>query len=160
MANNDWDDFEDDDSGDGSDLVKKLRSQLKAANKRAAELESAQAELSKKVRTTSVKEILNGAGVTPKIARFVLADVEDPTEESVNEWLKENGDLFGITAGGSSGDSQESAGQSVADLQALNQINQFTAENEPSGSSKVEELAGQIESAGSVEELMKILGKG
>lgn len=160
MANNDnWDDL-DDDAGDGSELVKKLRNQLKQANKRNSELETAQADLSKRVRVRDVKEVLEAKGVNPKIARFVLADVEDPTEESVSTWLEENGEMFGVQvqAAADGAAKTEPKGMSADDLVAMNRINDFVDSTTPGGASRSEELGAAIEAAGSVEELMNAIG--
>lgn len=160
MANNDWDDF-DDESGDGSELVKKLRNQLKQANKRNSELEAAQEGLAKKVRQREVKDVLDAKGVNPKIARWVLADVEDPTEESVTEWLVENGELFGVTGvDGAEGARQTvPKGMSVEDIAAQRSINQFVDQTDTAGASTTQEQALAIENADNLEDLMKAIGK-
>jgi len=49
-------------------------------------------------RSVSVqKEVLEKKGVNPKAQRLILKDLEEITEESVNNWLEDNGDLFGLT---------------------------------------------------------------
>lgn len=161
MANNDWDDFDDDDQGDGSDLVKKLRAQLKAANKRASELEAQAGELSKKYKQREVKDILGSLGVTPKVARFVLADVEDPTEESVKAWAVENAEIFGFEIGG--GDQQDQKvpqGMSPEEAQNLAAINGFVDGSRPATSGSDEDLEQQIGNVSSEEELLKLIGGG
>ena len=106
MSNNYWDEDEDDDmttetetfNGDGSDLLKKLRKAKRADEKRIKELTEQLEGYSKKQRETIVKEVLEKQGVNPKAARLALKDLDDVTEESVNNWLEDNGDLFGFTA--------------------------------------------------------------
>jgi len=103
MSNNYWDEDEDDDTttetetfnGDGSDLLKKLRKAKRSDEKRIKELTEQLEGYSKKQREAIVKEVLEKQGVNPKAARLALKDIEDVTEESVNNWLDDNGDLFG-----------------------------------------------------------------
>ncbi len=103
MSNNiNWDD-EDDDiddtdtySNDGGDLLKKLRKAKRADEKRIKELTEQLEGLSKVQRERTVKEVLEKKGVNAKAARLVLKDLEDVNEESVNNWLDDNADLFGI----------------------------------------------------------------
>ena len=102
MSNNYWDD-EDDDldteqfAGDGSDLLKKLRKAKRADEKRIKELTEQLEGLSKVQRERTVKEVLEKKGVNPKATRLVLKDLDEVSEESVNNWLDENADLFGLT---------------------------------------------------------------
>jgi len=106
MSNNYWDEDEDDDTtetetfnGDGSDLLKKLRKAKRADEKRIKELTEQLEGYSKKQRESIVKEVLEKKGVNLKAARLALKDLDEVTEESVNNWLEDNGDLFGYTAG-------------------------------------------------------------
>jgi hypothetical protein len=111
MSNNYWDEDEDDDTttetetfnGDGSDLLKKLRKAKRSDEKRIKELTEQLEGYSKKQREAIVKEVLEKQGVNPKAARLALKDIEDVTEESVNNWLDDNGDLFGYVAKGAPG---------------------------------------------------------
>ena len=106
MSNNYWDEDEDDDTttetetfnGDGSDLLKKLRKAKRSDEKRIKELTEQLEGYSKKQREAIVKEVLEKQGVNPKAARLALKDIEDVTEESVNNWLDDNGDLFGYVS--------------------------------------------------------------
>ena len=102
MSNNYWDEDEDDldtDNGtqmDGSDLLKKLRKAKRADEKRIKELTEQLEGLSKVQRERTVKEVLEKKGVNIKAARLVLKDLEDVNEETVNNWVEDNADLFGI----------------------------------------------------------------
>jgi hypothetical protein len=103
MSNNYWDEDDDDldteqFAGDGSDLLKKLRKAKRADEKRIKELTEQLEGLSKVQRERTVKEVLEKKGVNPKATRLVLKDLDDVTEESVNNWLEDNADLFGLTA--------------------------------------------------------------
>jgi hypothetical protein len=103
MSNNYWDEDEDDlDTEtevqmDGSDLLKKLRKAKRNDEKRIKELTEQLEGLSKAQRERTVKEVLEQKGVNPKAQRLILKDLDDITEESVNNWLADNGDLFGLT---------------------------------------------------------------
>ncbi len=103
MSNNYWDEDEDDlDTEtevqmDGSDLLKKLRKAKRNDEKRIKELTEQLEGLSKAQRERTVKEVLEQKGVNPKAQRLILKDLDDITEESVNTWLADNGDLFGLT---------------------------------------------------------------
>ncbi|NDD25799.1 MAG: hypothetical protein EB103_02835 [Actinobacteria bacterium] len=104
MSNNYWDDEDDDldtevsDSQmDGSDLLKKLRKAKRNDEKRIKELTEQLETLSKAQRERTVKEVLEKKGVNPKAVRLILKDIDDVSEESVNNWLEDNGDLFGLT---------------------------------------------------------------
>jgi len=103
MSNNYWDEDEDDlDTDnevqmDGSDLLKKLRKAKRNDEKRIKELTEQLEGLSKSQRERIVKEVLDKKGVNPKAQRLILKDLEDISEESVNNWLDDNGELFGLT---------------------------------------------------------------
>jgi hypothetical protein len=103
MSNNYWDEDEDDQDTDnevqmdGSDLLKKLRKAKRNDEKRIKELTEQLEGLSKAQRERTVKEVLDKKGVNPKAQRLILKDLDDITEESVNTWLDDNGDLFGLT---------------------------------------------------------------
>ena len=104
MSNNYWDEEDDDldtdvsDSQmDGSDLLKKLRKAKRNDEKRIKELTEQLETLSKAQRERTVKEVLEKKGVNPKAVRLILKDIDDVSEESVNNWLEDNGDLFGLT---------------------------------------------------------------
>lgn len=103
MSNNYWDDDDDLDFdeestpvNDGSDLVKKLRKAKRADEKRIKELTEQLDSLSKSQRERVVKEVLEKKGVNLKAARLVMKDLDDINEESVNNWLDDNAELFGF----------------------------------------------------------------
>jgi DNA-binding transcriptional regulator YbjK len=102
MSNNYWDEDEDDQDTDnevqmdGSDLLKKLRKAKRNDEKRIKELTEQLEGFSKSQRERTVKEVLEKKGVNPKAQRLILKDLDDISEESVNTWLEDNGDLFGL----------------------------------------------------------------
>lgn len=122
MATNDWDndddfDFEDDQpvQQDGSDLLKKLRKAKRADEKRIKELTEQLENLSKAQRERVIKDVLDQKGVNPKAAKFIMRDLEDFSEESVNRWVEDNADLIGYKP------APVETQQQQADLAALRQ---------------------------------------
>lgn len=101
MSNN-YLDEEDDDldteqyGNSETDLLKKLRKAKRADEKRIKELTEQLESISKVQRERTVKEVLEKKGVNAKAARLIMKDLEDINEESVNGWLDDNADLFGI----------------------------------------------------------------
>lgn len=100
--NRDFDDVDDDDEDEdrqpleGDKLVRDLRKQLKARDKRLGEVEKELSDYAKERRTRTVAEVLKAREVNEKYARFVTADIEDVTPEAVNKWLDDNADLVGV----------------------------------------------------------------
>jgi len=90
-------DFEDEDNGSGTDLVKKLRKQIDALQKQVKERDEILAEYTTQSHEASVGEILESFGLNPRIAAFIPEDIE-ADEDAVAEWLNEYGDAFGIEA--------------------------------------------------------------
>lgn len=90
-------DFEDEDLGSGTDLVKKLRKQIDALQKQVKERDEILAEYTTLSHEASIGEILEGFGLNPRIAAFIPEDIE-ADEDAVAEWLNEYGDAFGIEA--------------------------------------------------------------
>jgi hypothetical protein len=153
MSNNYWDDEDEDDTtiiGNESenDLQKKLRKKIKADEKRMKELEEKLDSYVKKERESSVKELLEKQGVNPKAARLILKDLDEVNDETVNNWLDENGDLFGFTK-------QEDApvdSSNLAELRKQNAVTQGALTPD-----RAEDLEMRIAQAQSQEELNRIL---
>lgn len=101
MSNNYWDEDDDDldtrdeSQLDGTDLLKKLRKAKRADEKRIKELTEQLETFSKAQREQTVKQVLEQKGVNPKAARIILKDLDEVTEGSIDDWLSDNGDLFG-----------------------------------------------------------------
>lgn len=154
MSNNIWDEDEDDldtndFSGDGSDLLKKLRKAKRADEKRIKELTEQLDGLSKVQRERTVKEVLEKKGVNPKAMRLILKDIDDVSEESVNNWLEDNGDLFGLTA------EQDAPRVSDIDRAALRQQDVIT--QGATTPDRAEDLELRMQNAQSEEEFLSIL---
>jgi transposase-like protein len=155
MSNNYWDEDEDDldtesdTQLDGSDLLKKLRKAKRADEKRIKELTEQLEGFSKEQRERTVKEVLEKKGVNPKAVRLILKDLDTVNEESVNNWLEDNGDLFGLTQ------SQEASKVSDVDRAALRQQDSVT--QGALTPDKAEDLNMRLNNAESAEEIISLL---
>ena len=154
MSNNYWDEDEDDlDTDnevqmDGSDLLKKLRKAKRNDEKRIKELTEQLEGLSKAQRERTVKEVLEQKGVNPKAQRLILKDLDDITEESVNTWLEDNGDLFGLVQ-------PEVNQERELNRAALRQQDVVTQLG--TSPDRAEDLLSRINNAASAEELNSII---
>ena len=139
-------DFEDDDLGSGTDLVKKLRKQIDALSKQVKERDEILAEYTTLSHEASIGEILEGFGLNPRIAKFIPDEIE-ADEDAVAEWLNEYGDAFGIEA-------VEEETQSP-DAQSFERMSGFDdGDVDPYVG---QDLASRIANAGSPEELSNLL---
>ena len=154
MSNNYWDEDEDDQDTDtevqmdGSDLLKKLRKAKRNDEKRIKELTEQLEGLSKAQRERTVKEVLEQKGVNPKAQRLILKDLDDISEESVNNWLEDNGDLFGLVQ-------PEVNEEKELNRAALRQQDVVTQLG--SSPDRAEDLLSRINNAASAEELNSII---
>jgi hypothetical protein len=154
MSNNYWDDDEDDqdteveEQMDGSDLLKKLRKAKRSDEKRIKELTEQLEGFSKSQRERTVKEVLEKKGVNPKAQRLILKDLEDISEESVNNWLEDNGDLFGLTPSEVSEEKQ----LNLAALRQQDVVTQMGTTPE-----RADDLESRISNAQSADEILNIL---
>ena len=155
MSNNYWDEDEDDldtDNNvqlDGSDLLKKLRKAKRNDEKRIKELTEQLEGLSKVQRERTVKEVLEKKGVNLKAARLDLKDLEEVNEETVNNWLNDNADLFGITV------AKEEPKVSEVDKAALRQQDVIT--QNAMTPDRAEDLNLRIDNADSMDALLDVL---
>ena len=155
MSNNYWDDEDDDldtdtdTQMDGSDLLKKLRKAKRADEKRIKELTEQLEGITKVQRERTVKEVLEKKGVNPKAVRLILKDIDDVSEESVNNWLEDNGDLFGLTP------TEDAPAVSTTDRAALRQQDAVT--QGATTPDRAENLEQRLNSAESAEEILSIL---
>ena len=155
MSNNYWDDDEDDldtDNDvqlDGSDLLKKLRKAKRADEKRIKELTEQLEGFSKSQRERTVKDVLEKRGVNPKAIRLILKDIDDVSEESVNNWLEDNGDLFGLNV------SPEAPAENDIDRAALRQ--QDVATQGALSPNRADDYSMKLENATSAEEIIAMI---
>jgi hypothetical protein len=139
-------DYEDEDNGSGTDLVKKLRKQIDALSKQIKERDEILAEFTTQSHEASIGEILEQFGLNPKIARFIPDEV-DADEDAVAQWLNEYGDAFGIEA--------VEEGNESPDAQSYERMSDF---DDGSIDPFVgQDLASRIANAGSPEELSNLL---
>jgi len=154
MSNNYWDEDEDDlDTDievqmDGSDLLKKLRKAKRNDEKRIKELTEQLEGFVKEKRHQTVSEVLAKKGVNAKAARLILKDVEDATEESIDSWLRDNGDLIGYTPETQNEDTQK-------DLATLRQQDILTQGGMTPD--KAVDMNTRLDNAGSMDELIHLL---
>jgi hypothetical protein len=154
MSNNYWDEDEDDQDTDnevqmdGSDLLKKLRKAKRVDEKRIKELTEQLEGFSKSQRERVVKEVLDKKGVNPKAQRLILKDLEDINEESVNNWLEDNGDLFGLAPSEVSEEKQ----LNLAALRQQDVVTQMGTTPE-----RADDLESRISNAQSADEILNIL---
>ena len=156
MSNNYWDDDEDDldtdvsdTQMDGSDLLKKLRKAKRSDEKRIKELTEQLEGYSKAQRERTVKEVLEKKGVNPKAVRLILKDIDDVSEESVNNWLEDNGDLFGLVP------TSDAPAVSDMDRAALRQQDAIT--QGAITPDRAENLEQRLSNAESAEEILSLL---
>jgi hypothetical protein len=139
-------DYEDEDNGSGTDLVKKLRKQIDALSKQVKERDEILAEFTTQSHEASVGEILESFGLNPRIAKFIPDEVE-ADEDAVAQWLNEYGDAFGIEA--------VEEGTESPDAQSYERMSEF---DDGSIDPFVgQDLASRIANAGSPEELSNLL---
>jgi len=152
MSNNYWEDEDEDQESDvplqGDDLVKKLRKAKRADEKRIKELTEQLEGLSKVQRERVVKEVLEKKGVNLKAQRLILKDLEEISEESVNTWLDDNSDLFGLTK-------PEGTPEQELNRAALRQQDIVTQMGMTS--ERTDDLESKISNAQSAEEILSIL---
>ncbi len=139
-------DFEDEDNGSGTDLVKKLRKQIDALQKQVKERDEILAEYTTLSHEASVGEILESFGLNPRIAKFIPDEV-GADEDAVAQWLNEYGDAFGIEA--------VEEGNQSPDAQAFEQMSEF--DDGTIDPFVGQDLASRIANAGSPEELSNLL---
>lgn len=155
MSNNYWDDEDDDldteteTQMDGSDLLKKLRKAKRADEKRIKELTEQLETLSKGQRERIVKETLEKKGVNPKAVRLVLKDLDEVSEESVNNWLDDNADLFGLEV---QQEAPEVNSQNRAALRQQDLVTQGATTPD-----RAEDMSMRLDNAESAEEIINLI---
>jgi hypothetical protein len=156
MSNNYWDDEDDEDTTidtplEGTDLLKKLRKAKRGDEKRIKELEDQLSGYVKKDKESSVARVLEQKGVNPKAARLILKDLDEVNEQTINNWLDDNGDLFGITQ------AQGAPGINEDDLASLRQQDVLT--QGAITPDRAEDIEMRLDQAQSAEDIYRILGR-
>ncbi len=153
MSNNYWDDEDEDQDTQeqqltGDDLVRKLRKAKRADEKRIKELTEQLENFNKERRERTVKEVLEKKGINAKAARLILKDLDEVSEESLNGWLSENGELIGYQAEVR----EEAKEQNLAALRQQDIVSQGGMLPE-----REQELAMKLNNAQSADELLAFL---
>ena len=153
MSNNYWDDEDEDQDTDtdtqmdGSDLLKKLRKAKRADEKRIKDLTEQLETFTKSQRESTVKSVLEKKGVNQKAARLILKDLDgDFSEESVSNWLNENGELFGLEV------TDKPDAQNLATLRQQDVMTQNASTPD-----RAQDLEQRMDNAGSMEELLSLM---
>jgi hypothetical protein len=147
-----WDDEEDEETSapafeSDSDLVKRLRKQLKAEQRKNKELETNLGDLTKSQKERILKDVLTSRGVNHKIAQFVPSDIE-ASEDAINAWLEANGDVFGYTP-------SEKPAINPNDIASMQKMDAVLTGAETSPTS--DDVANRLANASSEEEILSIL---
>jgi glycerophosphoryl diester phosphodiesterase len=140
--------YDDEDDDTSTDVVAQLRKVNRALEKRAKELEQELSGLKTQTRQRTVKEVLQAKGLNPKIAAFIPHDV-DASEEAINQWVTEYGDVFGAPA-------QPQEETQSPDVSALSRINNVMATGQPP--TVDEDAMARVLGAKSREDLDALLG--
>ena len=152
MSNNYWEDEEDEldtnDNLDGNDLVKKLRKAKRSDEKRIKELSEQLEGFLKEKKELTVRQVLEKKGVNLKAARLIMKDLEEINEETVNNWLGDNADLFGIKTS----DAPEIDKNNLAALRNQDVLTQGAVTPD-----KTQDIESRLDSAASTEEILSLL---
>jgi hypothetical protein len=152
MSNNYWDDEDDDLDTEqnlvGDELVKKLRKAKRADEKRIKELTEQLENFNKERRERVVKEVLESKGINTKAARIILKDLDEVSEDSLNNWLRDNGDLIGYQPEVESNQQQ----QNLATLRQQDIVTQGGVMPD-----RTDELSMKLDNAQSADELLAFL---
>ena len=82
---------------DAKQTPKALRDHAKKLADENAELRKQFADLAEKQKARDLAELLESKGASKRLAKYASKEIEDVSEDAVNEWLKENGEDFGWT---------------------------------------------------------------
>jgi hypothetical protein len=125
-SNDNWDDNDDLDyevqGSDDTNGIKDLRKAKRADEKRIKELTEKLEAFERQQKESTVKSVLESKGVNSKAARLILKDLDEVSEESVNNWLRDNGDIVGYTE-----QEQEEARPNVREFSRQDSATQFAA---------------------------------
>jgi hypothetical protein len=129
---------------------KGLRAQLERALAENKELRDKYQEAAHKARQSELVSYLSARDINPKIARFIPQDVQG--EEALGDWLKENGELFGIEAPKPDQEREQVDPSVVAAAKKMQGLSQKAST--PSGFG---DIAARVKGANSKEELAALV---
>lgn len=154
MGQYDGFDFEDDENGaQGNESGSDLRKARDAAAKRAKELETKLADLTKQITERNLKDVLQTKNLNPGLAKWMAVDGIDGSDESkVDEWLTANGTLIGYKP-----EASEEPTEPDARAAAFAKMQQAQANALPTG--KFAEVEAELSKATTVDETNAILAR-
>ena len=147
-------DYDDDDVNerDSNELPAALRKQLKAKDKELAEIREQFKAVASRDRERTLSDALTSRGLNAKVAKLLPADL-DLSPESIDAWLTDYADVFGLQKPAVSKPAEELVAPPVPDAwQRIQNISQ-TASSE-SGESAV---LHSISNATSEQDLIKMI---
>lgn len=152
-SNDNWEDNDDLDyevqGGDETNGIKDLRKAKRADEKRIKELTEKLEAFERQQKESTIKSVLESKGVNSKAARLILKDLDEVSEDSVNNWLRDNGDIVGYTE-----QEQEETRPNVREFSRQDGATQFAAT--PDASDEYVDLLQNYD-GNSEEELLSII---
>lgn len=136
-------------SNGSKDAMANIRAAKRADEKRIKELEEQLAAFAKERNESIVSRVLESKGVNAKAARLVLKDLDAVSEESVSNWLAENGELIGFQP------KQENNAVDNADIQAIKKQDSVT--HSASAPSFADDIEQKLANATTEEEILSLL---
>lgn len=155
MGQYDGFDFEDENENgaQGNESGSDLRKARDAAAKRAKELETKLADLTKQLTERNLKDVLQTKNLNPGLAKWMAVDGIDGSDESkVDEWLTTNGTLIGYKP-----EASEEPTEPDARAVAFAKMQQAQANALPTG--KFAEVEAELSKATTVDETNAILAR-
>jgi hypothetical protein len=145
------DNYENEDESKPKGLRAQLETSLAEKKQLKEELEALRGE----VRKSTIASLLAAKGINSKVMKFIDDSVTD--EETLNAWIDDNADLFGLDVNNNTEDAKPNATpdeiQSARRLANLNEVANTPSkmaelENKMANASSKEELADLIKEAG------------
>ena len=167
-----WDEYDDDtpNPGDLRDLVKKLQKELKTVKGSIEEKDKTIADLTGKVKATSLRDLLTAQGIDPKFAKRAELDGVDATEDAVKQWRQDNDGIYAFTPAEPAQEGEASEDEGAADevpddlRNGLQQGQDLEGAGRPSGSSTIadalraaRENPGQFKSEAEIDAYLRSL---
>lgn len=154
MGQYDGFEFEDGEDGEtGNESGSDLRKARDAAAKKAKDLETKLAELTKQITERNLKDVLQTKNLNPGLAKWMSVDGIDGSDATkVDAWLTENGALIGYKP-----EASEEQGEPDARAADFARMHNAQANALPTG--KFSEVAAEINKATTVDEANAALAR-
>lgn len=101
--------YDDDDETYDTDLVKKLRQQIKEQSKALSEKDTKLQELEQANTQRIVADVFTAKGVNPRLAKLALSEVSEVSDASLAAWIDANSDITGVQPAPPVEDAQQQA---------------------------------------------------